>query len=385
METASVNQNPGHSRSNRSGKEDLRAQADRLRAEIPVETCFDAVNDLVLVLNHHLQAVYANDNCLQWLGKDSVEALEGGRPGEVFGCARALLTGRGCGTSEYCRECGAFHAVCKGLEGNRVEEECRMVLEANKGALDLWIRATPLEVAGEHFVVMAISDIGDEKRRKALERICFKDLQQYAERIHGLADVFMHASAAEKHDYGEALRETSARLLEEIRGQSILLSAENGELTVRPEAVEVLPFLQSLQSRMQNRHVGQHERIVLRVGAELSLVTDPNVLERVLTLMLSNALEASSNWETVTVTAREEKGRVFFSVQNLSVMPPKVRRQVFQRSFSTKAEEGRGLGTYSMRLLAERYLRGRLSFTSEEGEGTTFVLDIPKGLGPVKK
>ncbi|MGO9255131.1 MAG: hypothetical protein ACLQU1_02335 [Bryobacteraceae bacterium] len=57
-------------------------------------------------------------------------------------------------------------------------------------------------------------------------------------------------------------------------------------------------------------------------------------------------------------------------------MPAKVRLQVFQRSFSTKGM-GRGLGTYSIKFLTERYLQGQVSFGSVEGEGTTFMACYP--------
>jgi len=57
-------------------------------------------------------------------------------------------------------------------------------------------------------------------------------------------------------------------------------------------------------------------------------------------------------------------------------MPESVRLQVFQRSFSTKSHD-RGLGTYSMKLLAERYLGGTVSFTSSVEEGTTFRIRLP--------
>ena len=60
-------------------------------------------------------------------------------------------------------------------------------------------------------------------------------------------------------------------------------------------------------------------------------------------------------------------------------MPPKVQLQVFQRSFSTKGL-GRGLGTYSMRLLTQRYLGGTVSFSSKEGEGTEFRARYPRVL-----
>ena len=53
-----------------------------------------------------------------------------------------------------------------------------------------------------------------------------------------------------------------------------------------------------------------------------------------------------------------------------------VQLQVFQRSFSTKGTD-RGLGTYSMKLLSERYLHGSVSFTSTPEEGTIFRARYP--------
>ena len=67
-----------------------------------------------------------------------------------------------------------------------------------------------------------------------------------------------------------------------------------------------------------------------------------------------------------------------FSVHNDAVMPPEVQMQVFQRSFSTKARLGRGIGTHSMRLFGERYLGGKVDFISREFAGTTFTLTLPK-------
>jgi signal transduction histidine kinase len=56
-------------------------------------------------------------------------------------------------------------------------------------------------------------------------------------------------------------------------------------------------------------------------------------------------------------------------------MADRVRAHVFQRSFSTKGT-GRGLGTYSIKLLTERYLGGRVWFESAEGQGTTFHVEL---------
>jgi sensor histidine kinase regulating citrate/malate metabolism len=59
------------------------------------------------------------------------------------------------------------------------------------------------------------------------------------------------------------------------------------------------------------------------------------------------------------------------------VMPEAVRMQIFQRSFSTRGT-GRGIGTYSIRLLTEKYLKGTVVFTSSDPEGTIFFVELPK-------
>jgi signal transduction histidine kinase len=60
-------------------------------------------------------------------------------------------------------------------------------------------------------------------------------------------------------------------------------------------------------------------------------------------------------------------------------MPKEIQLQIFARSFSTKGQ-GRGLGTYSVRLLTEKYLKGKVWFKSSEKQGTTFYICIPYDL-----
>ena len=67
-----------------------------------------------------------------------------------------------------------------------------------------------------------------------------------------------------------------------------------------------------------------------------------------------------------------------FAIHNPAVIPEQVQLQVFQRSFSTKGQPGYGIGTYSMKLLGEQYLGGKVAFTSRSPEGTTFTLALAK-------
>jgi signal transduction histidine kinase len=91
--------------------------------------------------------------------------------------------------------------------------------------------------------------------------------------------------------------------------------------------------------------------------------------------MVKNALEACKEDERVTLSSQLSKGGVSFSVHNPGQMPREVQLQLFKRSFTTKGT-GRGLGTYSMKLLTERYLKGKISFASSETDGTTFSVTL---------
>ncbi|NBK97049.1 MAG: ATP-binding protein, partial [Erysipelotrichia bacterium] len=95
--------------------------------------------------------------------------------------------------------------------------------------------------------------------------------------------------------------------------------------------------------------------------------------------MVKNAMEASQHGETVTIWARQNGELVEFRVNNPGVIRDDVKMQLFNRSFSTKGE-GRGIGTYSMRLLSEKFLHGHVSFASTPDDGTTFIASYPLAL-----
>jgi len=92
--------------------------------------------------------------------------------------------------------------------------------------------------------------------------------------------------------------------------------------------------------------------------------------------MIKNALEASDQNNPVRVGVDLSDGQLRFWVHNLEPIPRDIQQQIFERSFSSKGQ-GRGLGTFSMKLLGEAYLGGKVDFFSDEQHGTTFTIDLP--------
>ena len=97
--------------------------------------------------------------------------------------------------------------------------------------------------------------------------------------------------------------------------------------------------------------------------------------------MVKNALEATPEGGTVSLVAEQSgEGNIRISVHNAGVMPRSVQLQIFERSFSTKPGSGRGVGTYSVKLFTEQFLKGRVSFTSDPIRGTIFTVTLPQSI-----
>jgi signal transduction histidine kinase len=251
-------------------------------------------------------------------------------------------------------------------------------------ALELNVRASPIEIGGHPFTLVSLRDIAGEKRRQALEQIFFHDVLNTVSGLRGWTHLLRRAGADQRRA-GERIDVLSQQLEREIRDHRALVEAENGTLAPSRELVRADDLLRDLETVFASQSVTNGRRLDLaRAELDLELLTDVSLLLRVLSNMVRNALEATAPggavrvWsERVVETDGGGEPALRFCVWNEGAMPPEVQHRVFHRSFSTKARRGRGLGTYSMKLLGERYLGGRVSFISEPASGTLFCLELP--------
>lgn len=342
-------------------------------------TLLTAVPLPLIVINEHRQIVFAN-SAAQMLAGGDVERIFGQRPGEALGCLHAGDCGGGCGTSEHCRVCGLVAAAERGLGGAEAVNECR-IDSVNGGivqSLDLRVWARPLRREGMAFSVVALADIGHEKRRAALERVFFHDLMNSVGSLRSFLDLLRQEEFKTDNDgVLELLRLTAHQAFEEIAAQRTLLAAESGELQVDWQPLRTAALLRQACD-IYRRHPAIEGRCVVFADAvaDRPLISDPTLVRRILGNLLVNACEASPTGGTVTLGCSEAgEGGIVFTVHNQTCMPREVQMQVFQRSFSTRGA-GRGLGTYSIRLLAG-YLQGTVDFTSTPDAGTVFRLLLP--------
>ena len=258
-------------------------------------------------------------------------------------------------------------------------QECRLtrLINCNEEALDLLVRATPFLHGHERYVVLSIADISHEKRRCALERIFFHDIINLGGGADGLLEQLLTQAPVELRDDLELSHEAVHELVEEVETQRDLAAAERGELAVEPSLLNSAQIL-SQMARIYSAHPLAKDKLIRMApsAAALDFTTAATLLNRVLGNLIKNAVEACAPGETVTLGCEKMGNKLRFSVHNPATMPREVQLQIFKRSFTTKGA-GRGLGTYSVKLLTERHLKGQVHFVSLPAQGTTFFVTLP--------
>lgn len=337
---------------------------------------------ILMALNDFRQIVFANKRLADLLPPEQQNSsVLGMRPGEALGCTHGFESEGGCGTTEFCGLCGAAHAILAGQSGRDDVQECRIIRRHNSEAIELRIWTTPVTVEGERFTICAALDISHEKRRQALEHIFLHDIYNIAYGLSWYADFLKKGTPDKVEEYADTIHRLCGELIDEIDAQRILLRAESGELVLKPEPVASLRVLRDAVELYSRHPLSQDRSLRLdEKAADIAVVSDKTLLTRVLCNMVKNALEACRARETVTIGCKASNGSVEFWVHNPGHIPREVQLQIFQRSFSTKGR-GRGLGTYSIKLLTERYLKGNVSFTSTPEAGTIFTVHCPLEVG----
>jgi len=332
----------------------------------------------VLLVNRNHQIVYANRELLGMTGEDS-ESVLGLRPGEAIRCENACVDDAGCGCAEVCSTCGAVTSILSCFQGQPNTSECRITRRGDEGmeALDLRVFSRPLQYGQENYALVHISDISAEKRRQNLEKIFFHDILNVVGSIRGFTEILLDYNLDNPREILEQLHDASQQMVEEVEAQRLLSRAEHGDIEPQREPLESLQVLERVVTLFKGHEVarGRELRIDPASCREI-FISDHTLLVRALVNLAKNALEAIPSGEEVLLSCSVQDDRLAFHVRNPGVIPAEVQMQIFQRSFSTKGG-GRGIGTYSVRLLVERYLGGGVTFISSASAVTCFTITLP--------
>lgn len=210
-----------------------------------------------------------------------------------------------------------------------------------------------------------------------------------------IANGYMSANALRQEVFGALSREQGLMVdaicrnldqsMEMIRHYLDLSRIEKDELPVQPRPTRLLeevvhPVLEGLGGIAIDRRVS----ICLDVPADLEWELDPELFRSVFHNLVSNALKYG-----------DESGRIRISIVRLEDLcrievwnsGPGIRQEdldkvfkKFQRLHPSRhaSTRGTGLGLFITKTIVERH-QGTIRVESREGEGTAFIIELPKG------
>lgn len=350
----------------------IKSQAEKILQSDEFPRLLEHTPNVIMILNRQRQVVYLNRNPLAPSDVPS-EASMGQRPGECLACINISKGALGCGSSEFCKVCGFNAAISASEKGEKGMDECHIALN-NGSSLTLSVTARPFLFGEDDFIFCALEDISEKKRRQMLESIFLHDILNTAAILNGLSEAFDDMPDSQ---IKTMLHDVSANISDEVQSYRLITNAENQTLKPNIIHVDLSDIIAEVVRSLRNIQKFRDRDVDVNVsGGEV--YTERTLLRRILINLVKNALEAGGRKDTVEIIARYDKMRAMaiFSVKNPQFIPRDTQLKLFQKSFSTKSH-GRGWGTYSIKVLTEKYLKGQITFHSNEKTGTIFTIAIP--------
>lgn len=341
----------------------------------------DAVSGLLAIADSNRQIVAINYSFLEKLNIDEPEKVLGLRLGDVVKCKHSYELPNGCGTTKYCSSCGAAIAIVTSImEEKSVERICTINAIKDYKEVDIYllVKASPIKINEKTYILLFIHDITLQQQRAYLERIFFHDINNMLSALVGSCELLYLKNETSK--LVKNIYKSSIRLQKEIEIQKALSQTDTSLYELLLEQESTFKILDELKDMFKNHYAKKYKNLEFNFGSlPIIFKTDSSLLIRILSNMITNALEATEENGIVRVWVENEENEDFFTfcVWNKKEIPEKTALRIFQKNFSTKKGEGRGLGTYSMKLLGEDILGGKVNFTSTKEEGTTFTLKLP--------
>ena len=161
-----------------------------------------------------------------------------------------------------------------------------------------------------------------------------------------------------------------------VKGQAVNFSDETGSSFTIGEAIKYIDVL--MKHELKNALVNLNTNIL--VDSNLSINGNINSFVQVINNMISNAIQSYNGKpdQSIDFTVSQEGNSILFTIQDYGVgIPKKVKDKLFKEMITTKGKNGTGLGLFMSYSNIRAHFGGDITFDSEEGKGTKFMISIP--------
>ncbi len=199
--------------------------------------------------------------------------------------------------------------------------------------------------------------------------------------VHDLKNLVAQLSLmlknAERHrdnpEFQQDMLETVAHVESRMRG--LMSQLQEKRSIDPPRTVDLVAVLRTVRNHKRS----QRPAVALQLGEAVAceVTAHPERLERIIGHVVQNALDATDEDGSVSITLERSRPRVRVIVADTGCgMSPEFVRERLSRPFQTTKSSGMGIGVFETRQYLEE-IGGTLRYDSEVGAGTRVTIELP--------
>lgn len=244
----------------------------------------------------------------------------------------------------------------------------------------------------EQLLEQTVNQLNDEIRRREelervkteVERMIRHDLRNPLNGIIAAAEIMMADELSDEHrELCLVIRESGRKLDTMLSSSMDLVKMEEGSYELRARPMNLVEVLKEVRRETEPLAAGSNidvlyvlDAVPIRGSEVLQMEGERLYLADALSNLVRNAIEASGAGDEVTVSV-DSGDHYTISIHNSGVVPEEIRSVFFDRYATSGKKGGTGLGTYVAALIT-RVHKGTISFETDEEEGTTVSLTLPR-------
>ena len=351
-------------------------QVDRLIAEQrKTEAILYSISDGILLSDKEGRVQLANRRALELFGLDPDVPVEG----------RAL--------AEALASSPLKEAAIGAAREPRPDQFKDVEVETGQSRRFLRISAHPVRrpnAGGDIGGVISVRDVTLEreldKMKEEFLHYITHDLRNPLGSAIGFLDILLRGTPGvlnpDQHTIVSSIKRSTMRLLSMVNNILDIAKMEAGRIRLQLKTVSITGVAGRSISILESLAKGKKIKVLLEASEEHSIDADGDLVERVFTNLIGNAIKYTPAEGTITVTIGDHNGALRCCVADTGEgIPDAYREKIFQKFEQVEGQRrgGTGLGLTIAKFFVEAHL-GDIWVESEPGKGSRFYFTIPKTL-----